>query len=34
LEEAKQAIAELAGETPELQPMVDFLASSTRGIVR
>ena len=34
LEEAKQAIAELAGETLELQLMVDFLASSTRGIVR
>jgi len=34
LEEAKQAIAEQARDTPELQVMVDFLASSTRGVVR
>jgi UDP-N-acetylglucosamine acyltransferase len=33
-EEAKQAIAESARETAELQIMVDFLASSTRGVVR
>ena len=33
-EQAKQAIAEQARETPELQVMVDFLASSTRGVVR
>lgn len=33
-EEAKQAIAEQSRETPELQVMVDFLASSTRGIIR
>jgi UDP-N-acetylglucosamine acyltransferase len=33
-EEAKQAIAEQARETPELQVMVDFLASSTRGVIR
>ncbi len=33
-EEAKQIIAEQARETPELQVMVEFLASSTRGVVR
>jgi UDP-N-acetylglucosamine acyltransferase len=33
-EQAKQAIAEQVRETPELQVMVDFLASSTRGVVR
>ena len=33
-EEAKQAIAEQAREMPELQVMVDFLASSTRGVIR
>jgi len=33
-EEAKQAIAEQAREAPELQVMVDFLASSTRGVIR
>src|SRR5215813_8730835 len=34
LEEAKQVIAEQARATPELQTMVDFLAASTRGIIR
>jgi UDP-N-acetylglucosamine acyltransferase len=34
LEQAKEAIAEQARETPELQVMVDFLAASTRGIIR
>ena len=33
-EQAKQVIAEQAAGTPELQVMADFLASSTRGIVR
>jgi UDP-N-acetylglucosamine acyltransferase len=33
-EDAKRAITELALETPELQVMVDFLASSTRGVIR
>jgi UDP-N-acetylglucosamine acyltransferase len=33
-EEARQAIAEMARETAELRVMVDFLASSTRGVVR
>ena len=33
-EEAKQIIAEQARETPELQVMVDFLAESTRGVIR
>jgi len=34
LEEAKRVIAEQARATPELQTMVDFLAASTRGIIR
>jgi UDP-N-acetylglucosamine acyltransferase len=33
-QDAKQAITELARETPELQVMVDFLAASTRGVIR
>jgi UDP-N-acetylglucosamine acyltransferase len=33
-EEAKQAIAEQAREVPELEVMAEFLASSTRGVVR
>jgi UDP-N-acetylglucosamine acyltransferase len=33
-EEAKRVIAEQAHEIPELQVMAEFLASSTRGIVR
>jgi UDP-N-acetylglucosamine acyltransferase len=33
-EEAKRAIAEQARATLELQVMVDFLASSTRGVIR
>jgi UDP-N-acetylglucosamine acyltransferase len=33
-EDAKRVIAEQASETPELQVLADFLASSTRGIVR
>ena len=33
-EHAKQTIAEYARETPELQVMVDFLAQSTRGVIR
>jgi len=33
-EEAKQAIAEQARETPELQVMADFLAESERGVIR
>jgi len=32
--QAKQAIAEQARETPELQVMVDFLAGSERGVIR
>jgi len=34
LEQARQALAGQTGETPELGPLVDFLAHSTRGIVR
>jgi UDP-N-acetylglucosamine acyltransferase len=34
LEEAKKAIAEQAAETPPLEPLVEFLERSTRGIVR
>jgi UDP-N-acetylglucosamine acyltransferase len=33
-EEAKQAIAEQAREAPELEVMVEFLTSSTRGVIR
>lgn len=33
-EEAKQIIAEQARETPELKVLVDFLAGSTRGVIR
>ena len=33
-EEAKQAIAEQARQTPELEVMTEFLASSTRGVIR
>jgi UDP-N-acetylglucosamine acyltransferase len=33
-EDAKLAIAEQARETPELQVMADFLAESTRGVIR
>ena len=33
-EEAKQSIADQAREVPELQVMVEFLASSTRGVIR
>ncbi|MFA5171334.1 MAG: acyl-ACP--UDP-N-acetylglucosamine O-acyltransferase [Sulfuriferula sp.] len=32
--EAQVQLAELAQEVPEVQPMVDFLAQSTRGIIR
>jgi UDP-N-acetylglucosamine acyltransferase len=32
--EARERIAELAAEQPELQPLVDFLAQPGRGIVR
>ena len=34
LEEARGELAKQAKETPEIQPLVDFLAISTRGIVR
>ncbi|WP_142803483.1 acyl-ACP--UDP-N-acetylglucosamine O-acyltransferase [Tepidiphilus sp. J10] len=34
LAEARERIAELAAEQPELQPLVDFLAQPGRGIVR
>jgi len=34
LAEARERIAELAVEQPELQPLIDFLAQSGRGIVR
>jgi len=34
LGEASAEIARLAGEVPDLRPLVDFLAASTRGIVR
>lgn len=34
LAEARERIAELASEQPELQPLVDFLAQPGRGIVR
>ena len=33
-EEAKQGIADQAREVPELQVLVEFLASSTRGVIR
>jgi UDP-N-acetylglucosamine acyltransferase len=33
-EDAKRMIAEQAEQTPELRLMADFLAASTRGIVR
>jgi UDP-N-acetylglucosamine acyltransferase len=33
-EEAKQSIADQAREVPELQVLVEFLASSTRGVIR
>ncbi len=34
LEEARNALAQIAQESPCVQPMLDFLARSTRGIVR
>ena len=34
LEEARDALALIAQESPRVQPMLDFLARSTRGIVR
>ena len=34
LEEARAKLAEAAREHPEVQPIVDFLAVSTRGIIR
>ena len=34
LTEARERIAELAVEQPELQPLIDFLAQPGRGIVR
>lgn len=34
LEDARNAIAEQSGEHAQLQPLVDFLANSKRGIVR
>src|SRR5689334_13973192 len=34
LEEATGELRKQAGETPEVQPLVDFLAASTRGIIR
>jgi UDP-N-acetylglucosamine acyltransferase len=33
-EEAKQSIADQAREVPELQVLAEFLASSTRGVIR
>ena len=34
LEQAKEKLARQVGECPEVQPMLDFLATATRGIVR
>jgi len=34
LEEARVELGKQAAETPEIQPLVDFLALSTRGILR
>jgi UDP-N-acetylglucosamine acyltransferase len=34
LEEAKQVIAEMAQDSPEVQPLFDFLGSAERGIIR
>ena len=34
LEEARVQLGKQAAETPEIQPLVDFLALSTRGILR
>ena len=34
LEQAKRELARQAEDCPEIQPMLDFLAGSTRGIVR
>ncbi len=34
LEEARQALRELAQESPEVEPMLRFLADSERGIIR
>ncbi len=34
LEQAKRKLAEQAGDCPEIQVLLDFLADSTRGIVR
>jgi UDP-N-acetylglucosamine acyltransferase len=34
LEEAKRELQAQAGECPEVQPFVQFLAASTRGIIR
>jgi UDP-N-acetylglucosamine acyltransferase len=34
LEEANQILLEQAQACPEIQPLVDFLAQSARGIVR
>jgi UDP-N-acetylglucosamine acyltransferase len=34
LDEARQAISEIAAGTPEVAPFSEFLAASSRGIVR
>lgn len=34
LDQAKKALARQVGDCPEVQPLLDFLASSTRGIIR
>jgi UDP-N-acetylglucosamine acyltransferase len=34
LEDAKVALQSQAAEHPELQPLTDFLAAATRGIIR
>jgi len=34
LEEAKAVLAEMAADSPEVQPMVDFLKLAERGIIR
>jgi UDP-N-acetylglucosamine acyltransferase len=34
LEDAKAAIQSQAAEYPEVQPLVDFLSTATRGILR
>jgi UDP-N-acetylglucosamine acyltransferase len=34
LEQAKKELALQLAECPEIQPILDFLAESTRGIIR